>query len=140
MAIITISGQYGSRGSEIAKETAKLLDFSLVDRDILATAAQRTGIGIDRWDQKDMKIDTVKDRLSVILETLTLSRRPDSEWCSVFQLSISCKYLMGWLIAKFGPSIQSSKSALVTTVAISIILSESGSNPVISRSNHIRLG
>ena len=73
MAIITISGQYGSRGSEIAKETAKLLDFSLVDRDILATAAQRTGIGIDRRDQKDMKIDTVKDRLSVILETF-LSR------------------------------------------------------------------
>ena len=73
MAIITISGQYGSRGSEIAKETANLLGFDLIDRDLLATAAQRTGIDIERWNQKDMKVDTVKDRLSVILETF-LSR------------------------------------------------------------------
>lgn len=73
MAIITISGQYGSRGSEIAKEIATLLDFDLIDRDLLATAAQRTGIDIERWDQKDMKVDTIKDRLSVILETF-LSR------------------------------------------------------------------
>ena len=73
MAIITISGQYGSRGSEIAKETANLLGFDLIDRDLLATAAQRTGIDIERWNQKDMKVDTVKDRLSIILETF-LSR------------------------------------------------------------------
>jgi len=73
MAIITISGQYGSRGSEIAKETAQLLGSNLVDRDILATAAERTGIDINQWDQKDMKTDTIKDRLSVILENF-LSR------------------------------------------------------------------
>ena len=43
-------------------------------------------------------------------------------------------------MTRLGPSMTSDRSWLVTAEAISIILSESGSSPVISKSNQTRVG
>lgn len=45
--IITIGREFGAEGHEIGKELAKRLDFTLYDKDMLALAAQKSGIDIN---------------------------------------------------------------------------------------------
>ena len=75
--------------------------------------------------------------------TLTLLPRtrassPDELCCLWFQSSIRARTSSGWWIANTGPSATMARSLSVTTVAISMMVSESGFKPVISRSIQIR--
>lgn len=45
--IITIGREFGAEGHEIGKELARRLDFTLYDKDMLALAAQKSGIDIN---------------------------------------------------------------------------------------------
>lgn len=47
MAVITVSRQRGSMGSYIALEVAKRLDLRYLDREILQSVAQETGVGVE---------------------------------------------------------------------------------------------
>lgn len=44
---ITIGREFGAEGHEIGKELARRLDFTLYDKDMLALAAQKSGIDIN---------------------------------------------------------------------------------------------
>lgn len=54
--VITIGREFGSEGHEIGKELAKRLGFSLYDKDMLAMAAQQSGIDINVLASSDESI------------------------------------------------------------------------------------
>ena len=55
MRIITLSRQFGSGGSEIAKSVANKLGIRYVDKSILAEAAQSSGIAKEHFENADEK-------------------------------------------------------------------------------------
>ena len=69
----------------------------------------------------------------------TRSTKPEAEWVRVFHSSIASNAASGCLIAITGPSPNTFRSLSVTMVAISMTLSISGINPVISMSTQTRL-
>lgn len=69
MAVVTISGQTGSGGQEIGREAAQLLGYGLVDRELLAEAARRTGIGLQQWTAHDMRLATTAERVAHIFQS-----------------------------------------------------------------------
>ncbi|MDA1095914.1 MAG: cytidylate kinase-like family protein [Chloroflexi bacterium] len=68
MAIVTLSGQVGSGGQEIGRETATLLGADFVDRELLAEAARRTGIGLQEWTAHDMHVATMTERIAHLFQ------------------------------------------------------------------------
>jgi|TARA_B110000263_G_C15300278_1_gene507612 cytidylate kinase len=73
MAIVTISGQYGSSGAQIASRVAEILAVDLIDRDLLSAAADKTGIDLEQWRNKDMRLDSLPEKVSKFFQ-LFLSR------------------------------------------------------------------
>lgn len=69
MAVVTISGQTGSGGQEIGREVARLLGVDYLDRELLAEAARRTGIGLQQWTAHDMRVATLAERVAHLLQT-----------------------------------------------------------------------
>ena len=67
----------------------------------------------------------------------TRAARPLAPCVRVFHSSIAASVASGWRTAMTGPSAITARSASVTTVAISMIRSRSGTRPVISRSIQI---
>lgn len=55
MRVITLSRQFGSGGSEIAKRVAEILEIEYVDKSILATAAEKSGIAREHFEKADEK-------------------------------------------------------------------------------------
>ena len=51
----------------------------------------------------------------------TSSRRPEREWCSTFQSSMSSSASSGWPMTISGPRARTSSAESVTTVATSMI-------------------
>ena len=75
---------------------------------------------------------------SVSVEAFTLSIKPLRPCVPLFQVSMASSTLSGWWITSTGPSTRGVKSGPVTTTAISIRRSFSGSSPVISQSSQTR--
>ena len=76
---------------------------------------------------------------SSIVDALTRSVRPLRPWVPVFQASMPASTASLWCTANTGPSTRTFSCGSVTTTAISMIRSRSGTSPVISRSIQIRL-
>jgi hypothetical protein len=76
---------------------------------------------------------------SSTVEALTRSVKPLRPWVAVFQASMPARTASLWCTANTGPSILTFSCGSVTTTAISMIRSRSGTRPVISRSIQIRL-
>lgn len=53
MRVITLSRQFGSGGSEIAKRVAALLNIKYVDKAIIAEAAAQSGIAKEHFEKAD---------------------------------------------------------------------------------------
>ena len=64
MAVIAIAGQIGSGGQDIGQEVAKMLEGEFVDTFLLAEAANRTGISVEEWDARDMRVVGLADRVA----------------------------------------------------------------------------
>ena len=69
MAIVTISGEIGSGGQEIGREAARLVGADYVDRELLAEAAQRTGIELREWTAHDMRVATLSERVTHLFQS-----------------------------------------------------------------------
>ncbi len=54
-SVITLSRQFGSGGSEIGKELAKMLGIRYVDKAIIAEAAESSGISKELFEKADEK-------------------------------------------------------------------------------------
>ncbi len=69
MAVIAIAGQIGSGGQDIGEEVAKLLEAEFVDTFLLSEAANRTGMSQEEWDARDMRVDSLTDRIARVFQT-----------------------------------------------------------------------
>lgn len=67
MPIITISRQYGSGGSEVAKRTAKLLGWELLDNEVVDAVAARLGLSTEEVKAREERAPTLVERLSSAL-------------------------------------------------------------------------
>src|SRR5438067_5019624 len=76
---------------------------------------------------------------SVSREARTRSMRPVFLWVLLFQESIASSTASGWCTMSSGPSASTLSWGSVTSMAISMMRSESGCSPVISMSIQIRL-
>ena len=68
MAIVAISGQIGSGGQGIGREVARQIDGEYVDRELLVEAASRTGINLEEWAARDMRVASLTDRIAHIFQ------------------------------------------------------------------------
>lgn len=68
MAIVTVSGQVGSGGQEIGQQAAQTLGAEFVDRELLAEAAKRTGISLEEWAARDMRVAGLTDRIAHLFQ------------------------------------------------------------------------
>jgi cytidylate kinase len=64
MAVITISRQYGSGGSDIAKLVAKHLDWTLIDNEFVDRVAERAGCSAEEVQQQEERVPTLIERLA----------------------------------------------------------------------------
>ena len=69
MAVIAIAGQIGSGGQDIGQEVANLLEAEFVDTYLLTEAANRTGMSREEWDARDMRVDSLADRVARLFQT-----------------------------------------------------------------------
>ena len=69
MAVIAIAGQIGSGGQDIGQEVARMLEGEFVDTFLLAEAANRTGISVEEWDARDMRVVGLADRVARMFQT-----------------------------------------------------------------------
>ncbi len=69
MAVIAIAGQIGSGGQDIGQEVAAQLEAEFVDNFLLSEAASRTGMSIEEWDARDMRVDSLTDRIARVFQT-----------------------------------------------------------------------
>ena len=69
MAVIAIAGQIGSGGQDIGQEVANRLEAEFVDNFLLSEAANRTGMSIEEWDARDMRVDSLTDRIARVFQT-----------------------------------------------------------------------
>ncbi len=65
--VVTVSGAPGSGARELSQLVAQLLGFDLVDREILADAAQRLGVGVEELAQRDERCLGLRERLALIM-------------------------------------------------------------------------
>lgn len=70
MAVITIAGQLGSGGLEIGRRAAQLLEFDLLDHELLVAAAQRFGASVEALEARDMHLSTLGERIASIMRNL----------------------------------------------------------------------
>lgn len=70
MAVITISRQFGSGGSDIAKLVAQRLGWTLIDNEFVDRVAERAGCTIEEVQQHEERVPTLIERLA---RALTLS-------------------------------------------------------------------
>ena len=75
---------------------------------------------------------------SSMVDALTRSIRPLRPWVPLFHASIASSAASLWCTAKTGPSTRRPSCGSVTTTAISMMRSVSGTSPVISRSIQTR--
>jgi len=64
MSVITISRQYGSGGSDIAKLVAKRLGWSLIDNEFVDRVAERAGIDPAEVESKEERVPGLIERLA----------------------------------------------------------------------------
>jgi cytidylate kinase len=64
MAVITISRQYGSGGSDIAKLVAKRLGWTLIDNEFVDRVAARAGCTTEEVQQQEERVPTLIERLA----------------------------------------------------------------------------
>src|SRR5690242_6607258 len=76
---------------------------------------------------------------SLMVEARTRSMSPVFLCVLLFQVSMASSTASGWCTTSTGPSASSSSCGLVTSIAISMMRSESGCSPVISMSIQMRL-
>ena len=69
MAVIAIAGQIGSGGQDIGQEVANILEAEFVDTYLLTEAANRTGMSREEWDARDMRVDSLADRVARLFQT-----------------------------------------------------------------------
>lgn len=70
MTVITVNGQIGSGGVDLAAHVARKLELDLVDRLILAEAARRLGSTVAALAEKEQRMSRLSDRLARFLQTL----------------------------------------------------------------------
>jgi cytidylate kinase len=64
MAVITISRQYGSGGSDIAKLVAERLGWTLIDNEFVDRVAERAGCTTEEVQQQEERVPTLIERLA----------------------------------------------------------------------------
>ncbi len=64
MAVITISRQYGSGGSEVARLVAERLGWSLIDNDFVERVAQRAGVTVEEVQRQEERVPSLVERLA----------------------------------------------------------------------------
>ena len=67
---ITVNGEIGSGGPEIAADVARRLQFDYVDRLILAEAAKRLGATVEALAEKEQRVPTLGERIARFLQTI----------------------------------------------------------------------
>ncbi|MBI4329325.1 MAG: cytidylate kinase-like family protein [Chloroflexi bacterium] len=69
MAVVTVSGHYGSGALEVGRAVAEVLQAHYVDQEILAEAARRTKTEVQQWAERDEKLLTLSQRISVFFQS-----------------------------------------------------------------------
>jgi cytidylate kinase len=64
MSVITISRQYGSGGSDVAKFVAERLGWSLIDNDFVELVAERAGVTAEEVQQQEERVPSLVERLA----------------------------------------------------------------------------
>lgn len=64
MAVITVSRQYGSGGSDVAERIATALGWSLIDNDFIDRVAERAGLPRDRVAEREERAPSLLDRIA----------------------------------------------------------------------------
>ena len=67
MAILTISRQYGSGGSEIAALVAKQLGWSLLDNEVVDAVAARLGLSSAEVQAREERVPSLVERLTAAM-------------------------------------------------------------------------
>lgn len=67
MPIVTISRQYGSGGSEVAEQVAKLLGWELLDNEVVDAVASRLGLSVAEVKAREERAPSLVERLSSAL-------------------------------------------------------------------------
>ena len=69
MAVITISRQFASSGSEIAKLVAERLGWTLIDSDFVDRVAERVGLPPEEVASREERVPSLMERLAKTLAT-----------------------------------------------------------------------
>jgi len=64
MSVITISREYGSGGSDIAKLVADALGWTLIDNQFVDRVAERAGVTAEEVQQQEERVPTLIERLA----------------------------------------------------------------------------
>jgi len=64
MSVITISRQYGSGGSDIARLVAERLGWSLIDNDFVERVAERAGVTAEEVQRQEERVPSLVERLA----------------------------------------------------------------------------
>jgi len=64
MAVLTVSRQYGSGGSDVAQRVATTLGWSLIDNEFVDRVAERAGIPRDRVAEQEERAPSLLDRIA----------------------------------------------------------------------------
>jgi len=64
MSVITISRQYGSGGSNIARLVAERLGWSLIDNDFVERVAERAGVTAEEVQRQEERVPSLVERLA----------------------------------------------------------------------------
>lgn len=64
MAVLTVSRQYGSGGSDVAQRIATTLGWSLIDNEFLDRVAERAGMTRDRVAEQEERAPSLLDRIA----------------------------------------------------------------------------
>jgi len=67
MPVVTVSGAPGSGARELGQLVAQRLGVELVDRELLADAARRLGVEVERLAQRDERCLGLRERLALLL-------------------------------------------------------------------------
>lgn len=65
--MVTISREFGSGGGDIAARLAELLDWPLVDRDLVRSVAERLGVSEQEVAERDERVAGIAERVGIYL-------------------------------------------------------------------------
>lgn len=71
MAIVTVSRQYGSGGSEVAARLAQRLGWSLLDNAVIDAVARRTGLSVAEVAAREERVPSLAERLAAAMTMST---------------------------------------------------------------------